>query len=212
MKKRIIAVLCIVALITVSLTACSLFGGGKKTTINGVEVEEQQYHQNNTDCVFLIMTNKTENDCDYEVSVNFLDNNGNTVDSVKDYTIYAVAKDTTIAQPFYSDKPYTSLNYIVVTKPLDFYRAVDGGLKTQFNTNGEKMDISVTNDGNEAAQYVEYYILYYKGNELAGYDNGYCIDDNNEIKPGATVNSQEQFDDPYDKAKIYIHGRSESKY
>lgn len=212
MSKRMIAILCIVALMATSLTACSLFGGGKKSTINGVEIEEQQYssESGSKEGVFLIMTNKTGNDCDLEISVNFLDNNGNTIDKVENFAIRAFGKDTTIAQLFYCKTAYTSVNYNVVTKPLDYDQPVDANLKADVAAKGEDVTVTVTNTGNVTAEFVEYYVIYYKGGKVVGYNMGYCDDDNDEIKPGATVTKDEHSYSEYSNAKVYVHGTAKN--
>lgn len=208
MNKRIIAILCVIVLMATSLTACNLFGGGgNKTTVNGIEVEEQQYHSGSSHSLFLIMTNKTGNDCDLEITVNFVDANGNTVDTVSGHSIYAFGKDTTIAEQFYSDAAYTTCNYNIMVKPLSYYRPVDADLKATINPMGEDVAISVTNNGTAVAEFVEFYILYYQNNVLVDYDWGYCDDDDSEVKPGATVTREEHCYEAYDNATIYVHGK-----
>ena len=211
MKKRIIALLCVLALTATSLTACSLFRGSKKTTINGVDVEEIQYHNGSSDYLFLVMTNRTGRSCDLEISVTFMDDNGNIVDTVNKDTISAFGQDTTVVDQFYSDVAFTACDYDIVVKPLSTDIPIDADLKPKIDPRGEDVEISVTNNSSTTAEFVEYYILYYKSNMLVDYDWGYCDDDDNEIKPGETAYREENCFEPYDNATLYIHGRAKTR-
>lgn len=207
MSKRIVALVCIAALLMTLLAAC----GGKKQVMNGIEVEEQKIERDNTLKGFaLLLTNKTSGDCNIAVSVKFLDANGNVVESYEKLVIDAVAKDTTVADVFRCSKDFASYTYNVTPEALYLYNPIDTNLKSEFIKNGDKGTVSVTNNGNAPASFVEYYVLYYKGGKLIGTDFGYCIDDNNEIKPGATVTDDGTiFSEPYDQAKLYVHGKTE---
>lgn len=207
MSKRIVALVCITALLMTLLAAC----GGKKQVINGIQVEEQKIENQYSDGIVLLMTNKTNNDCDMEVTITFLDANGNKVDSYDNFKIYACAKDATIAQPFYSSKPFVSYNYNVTPQAMSLYRPIDTDLKAEVKQNGEDVTVTVTNNGTETAHFVEYYTLYYKGGKLIGVGTGYCDDDKDELKPGASISDQDHCYDPYDKVSVYVHSKIDPK-
>ena len=192
MRKRIIALLCVLALITSLFAGC----GSKKKTINGIEAEAFPYHTDTAHSLFLVMTNKTKGDCDLEVSVTFKDKDGKTVDTVDANVTYAFATDTTIAEQYYCETEYDSYDYNITVKPLSYHKAID-----------KELTVSVTNNSKETAEFVEYYVLFFQGDKLVGYKWGYCQDEQNQIQPGSTATRNDHMYQAYDKADIYIHGR-----
>ena len=65
----------------------------------------------------------------------------------------------------------------------------------------------VTNNGEEAAEFVEGYALFFLNGELVGYDSMYFTDDDSEIKPGATISKQLTFNKEFDAIEFYLTGR-----
>ena len=209
MSKRMAAILCVVILTATLLAACS-FGGAAKKKVNGIEVEERPYQSEYGNKVYLIMTNKTGSGCDLEVTVNFLDDQGATVDT-STYSTYAFAQDSTISEPYYSNTPFASYNYDIEVKPLSYYEPVDNDLALEVNEAGEDSTIKITNNGSKTAKFVEYHALYFKNDVLVDYDWGYCDDDHDEIKPGASETAEIAAYEDYDSVKVYIHGRADKE-
>ena len=65
----------------------------------------------------------------------------------------------------------------------------------------------VTNNGAEAAEFVEGYALFFLGEELVGYNSAYFTDDDFELKPGATISKQIDCYDDFDRIEFYLTGR-----
>lgn len=65
----------------------------------------------------------------------------------------------------------------------------------------------VTNNGEEPAEFVEGYVLFFLGDELVGYDSTYFTDDDSEIKPGETISNQINSYDDFDRLEFYLTGR-----
>lgn len=64
----------------------------------------------------------------------------------------------------------------------------------------------VTNNGNEPAQFVEGYALFFSGDELVEFTSTYFTDDDSEIKPGATISKQMDAYNGFDRIEFYLTG------
>ena len=65
----------------------------------------------------------------------------------------------------------------------------------------------VTNNGGDAAEFVEGYALFFLNGELVGYESAYFTDDDSEIKAGETISKQMNLYEDFDKIEFYLTGR-----
>lgn len=65
----------------------------------------------------------------------------------------------------------------------------------------------VTNEGEDAAEFVEGYALFFSGDELVGYESTYFTDDDSEIKSGKTISKQLTSYNDFDRIEFYLTGR-----
>lgn len=65
----------------------------------------------------------------------------------------------------------------------------------------------VTNDGDQFAEFVEGYALFFKNNELVSFESVYFTDDDSEIKPGKTISKQVTSNKEFDNIEFYLTGR-----
>lgn len=65
----------------------------------------------------------------------------------------------------------------------------------------------VTNNGTEAAEFVEGYALFFSGDQLVGFNSTYFTNDNSEINPGETISEQFSEYDSFDRIEFYLDGR-----
>ena len=65
----------------------------------------------------------------------------------------------------------------------------------------------VTNNGSEAAEFVEGYVLFFKNGNLVDYSSAYFTDNQYEIKPGATLSEQIMSYEDFDAMQFYLTGR-----
>lgn len=88
-----------------------------------------------------------------------------------------------------------------------YYESVLQDLSYVQNDINEGAVFQVTNNGSEAADFVEGYALFFLGNELVGYDDAYFTDDDSEIKPGKTISKQMTSYGNFDRIEFYLTGR-----
>ncbi len=66
----------------------------------------------------------------------------------------------------------------------------------------------VTNNGNNAAEFVKGYTLFLLDGQLVDYDDTYFVGDNDEIQPGETISKQITSSKDYDTIEFYLDGRA----
>ena len=97
----------------------------------------------------------------------------------------------------------TSMN----VKESSYYESVIQDLSyVQNDINGGAI-FQVTNNGEEAAEFVEGYTLFFLGEKLVGYNSAYFTDDDSELKPGATISKQIDCYEDFDRIEFYLTGR-----
>lgn len=93
-----------------------------------------------------------------------------------------------------------------------YYDPVISGLKVEEVLNGNVLVLSVINELDYPAEFVEAYALFFDANDNIVYvTENYITDNDSEIKPGATLTAQLESYDPFDHVKWVLTGRH-SKY
>ena len=91
-----------------------------------------------------------------------------------------------------------------------YYEPVLGNLEVEKSLNETNVTITVTNNGDINAEFVEAYAFFMDANDnIIKYDNEYVIDNDSQIKPGASLSAQLNCYDTYDHVEIYLTGRSD---
>lgn len=91
--------------------------------------------------------------------------------------------------------------------PSEYYKSVIQDLSFVQNDIEGGAVFQVTNNGTDAAKFVEGYALFFQGEELVGYESTYFTDDDSEIKPGQTISKQLSSYKNFDRIEFYVTGR-----
>ena len=67
--------------------------------------------------------------------------------------------------------------------------------------------VTVSNHGEEKAEFVEGYVLFFKNGVLVDYDSNYYTDSDYELKPGASIRKQFDTYADFDEIEVYLTGR-----
>lgn len=100
-----------------------------------------------------------------------------------------------------------SFEYMLDAKKDKNYKPVIQDLSFEESRTDEKVIISCTNNGDDAAEFVEATALFFLNGELVYSDSTYITDDDSEIKPGKTIIKEMTSYKEYDDVKIYLSGR-----
>lgn len=103
---------------------------------------------------------------------------------------------------------YDHIEYDYKIRKSSYYKPVVGNLTYEITENTKNLIISVTNNGNYAAKFVEGYVLWFDSeNNLVGVTDQYFTDEDSEIKSGATEKSQYSRNSKADRYELYFSGR-----
>lgn len=177
------------------------------TVVDNIEVEGYTYSTDYSNVLTLVLKNNSDMHCQLNMSVDFYDKDNNIVDTQDDY-IDVFSAGTENALCFMTDDKFATYKYeIKVSEPEDYYFSVNDKLSCKVNTATEKAIISATNNGDEPAQFVEYYALFFKKNKIVYANWGYVGDVDSEIKPGRTEKETASCYEDFDSVKVYLNGR-----
>lgn len=81
-------------------------------------------------------------------------------------------------------------------------------LEIKETINEENVVVSVTNNGDKSASFVEAYALFFDGNgNVVNYSSTYIVDSDGEIKSGSTISEQITSYDDFESVKTFYSGR-----
>lgn len=155
----------------------------------------------------VLLKNNSEMDCELNFSVDFLDENGNIVGTESD-SVDAFASGTEVALTFYCDDEFSSYEYTMEVSQLEYYKCVTQNLSCEVNIATDKSIISVTNNGDIDADFVEYTALYFYNDTLVDTDWGYIVDDDSQIKSHKTQKEESTCYEDFDTVRVYLDARA----
>jgi len=171
-----------------------------------LEVTEYQWSNNRYSYVALVVKNHSEFDLAPSIKMVFYDGDNNMI-GVSNQDDKAFESGYEMAFVFINEDEFTSYKYDISVQEETRYDCVLSDLSVETNITDEKAILSVTNDGDKVAKFVKYNILYFNGNEVVGRGRGYCVDDDNELKPGKTEYAEDNCYETFDSIKVYFSGR-----
>lgn len=158
---------------------------------------------------FLIIKNNSAEIVAVNGNATALDPDNNVL-SAADFSIDVLGPGEESIGYFYfdSDKSIDHVEYELDYSTDLYYTPVLSDLQVEQTINNNNVIVSVTNNGTEAAEFVEAYALFLdsEGNIVA-YDNTYLVDDDSEIKPGKTIVKQLDAYEAFDTVEVYLTGR-----
>ncbi len=175
-------------------------------------VQEYKYESKFGDTLwFLVVTNNSLANVTITSSAIARDSSGNAI-GADDLTIDILGPGETTAEYFYFDdvSGVASVEYQLVYNTKPRWQPVISNLAVQQTLNNDNVTVTVTNNGSISAQFVQAYALFMdSANNVIRYDSKYIGDNDNEIKPGATIAGQLNCNDNYDHVLVSLTGRSD---
>ena len=175
--------------------------------VSQIEVVEYSYINSIRDSwTILVLKNNSDYNLSIEVSVLFKDDDGKMI-GAKNGSENAFESGQEIAMGFSCDEKPASIEWEITAKEETWYECVYSDLSLETTISGNKAIISVTNNGDKAADFVEYTALFFKDGELIGHRTGYCVDSDSELKPGKTIHKEAEIYNDFDTVDVYLTGR-----
>ena len=194
------------------------FGSGTSGTTSGVgvfnkddvlaqlEVTELKYSSRFSNYAFLVIRNNSEYTLEINANVAYYNENGNLIgaDSASEG---AVESGYSTILRFMPDDDYDKMEYTLNVKEENYYKPVLSDISYEGTMVKNKVILAVTNNGTEAARFVQGTVLFYSGGKLVDYDWTYFTDGDSEIKPGETIMKELKSYNGFDSYEVYFSGR-----
>lgn len=157
---------------------------------------------------FVVITNVSDTTIDVATSSLAYDAAGNLIGAA-DATFDALGAGCTsvIYEAFEVESVIDHFDTTINATASRYYESVIQDLTYTESVLSNGAVYQVTNNGSAAAEFVEGYALFFKGDQLVGYESTYFTDDDSEIKPGATITKQLTAYDSFDSVQFYLTGR-----
>ena len=185
-------------------------GAFDETTVVS-QIETKNYSCEISDYMYgaVVLKNNSEFILNLEVNCVLYDADKNIV-GTKAETIYALEPGYQTAYSFINDGDFDSFEVELSASEEDYYLPIMSSLAMEVSPAKDKAVVSVTNNGDKPAEFVQYVAIFFKGEEPVYIDWSYCVDDDSEIKPGKTQRSEARSFEKFDSVKVYLTGRASS--
>lgn len=171
-----------------------------------LKVTEYSYKNEWSYYHFFEVENESEFDLEISIAVKFYNEAGELVGAQGDDEC-AFGKGQKILFYFMPDEAYSKTEYEISVAEETYFSCAVPDLSYESVPALEKEIVSVTNNGEDAADFVECSALFFKGDEAVHFDFVYFIDDDDELKPGKTITKEISCYEEYDSVVFYFTGR-----
>ena len=178
------------------------------TVLGMLEITEYTYNSDYNNYVFLGVKNNSSYDLNIYGEMIFKNADGGLV-GTSNREIYAFEAGQEVMLDFSSDVVFAGYDYTLSVGEEEYYAPVLSSLVKEVSVTDTKAILAVTNNGEKAAKYVEYIVLFLNGNTVVDYEWGYCTDDDSEIKPGKTNYDEASTRETFDSVLVYLNGRAD---
>lgn len=174
--------------------------------LSKLNVTEYSYSNKYWNYAFLEIENTSDFDISISADVKFYNEAGELV-GAKSAKEDAVESGYPVLMYFMPDEKFDRMEYELSVSEMKYYECVQSDLSYEAAEAKDKVILSVTNNGDEAARFVQAYALFFNGDQPVGFSQGYFTDDDIEIKPGKSISKEMDCREEFDSYKVYLTGR-----
>ncbi len=155
---------------------------------------------------FVIVENTSKYTVELGAKIKFYDKAGNLIGYTSG-SEHAVGPNEEVCFRFSNEEAFDHYEITWSAAEEKYYSAVCGNISLEVTKTKNKAIIEATNNGDIAAEFVEYYALFLNGDEVVGYGWGYLTDKESQIKPGKTEMREATCYSSFNSVKVYITGQ-----
>lgn len=174
--------------------------------VEQLEVREFQYNSRYANYAFVTVKNNSEYDLDISADFTLYDEAGSII-GAESRSQEAVESGHEILLWFMPDEPYAKMEYEFSAQEEDLYECVLSDLSYEASETKGKVILSITNNGEKPAEFVQANVLFFNGGQAVGHDFSYATDDDHELKPGKTKNVELSCREDFDSYEVFFTGR-----
>lgn len=177
-----------------------------ESVLKQLKVTEYHFKNDYWNFAFLEIKNDSPYNLDISADANFYDKDKNLI-GAKNNEQEAVESGCSTLLYFMPDEDYSDMEYELNVSEEEYFECVQSDLSYKVTEAEDKVILSVTNNGDKPAEFVEAYVLFFKGDSPVGFSSNYVIDDDSELKPGKTLNQEMDCYEEFDSYKVFLSGR-----
>ena len=155
---------------------------------------------------FVVVQNTSKYTLKLDAKIKFYDKAGDLI-GYTSASERAIGPDEEVCFRFSNDDDFDHYEITWSASEENYYRAVCSNISLEVTKTKNKAIIEATNNGDVAAEFVEYYALFLNGDSVVGYGWGYLTDNESQIKPGKTEMREATCYSSFNSVKVYITGR-----
>lgn len=171
-----------------------------------LEVQQYNYSSKYSNYAFLTIKNNSEYNLVITSNAKFYNDAGDLI-GAKTASQEAVESGYDTILYFMPDEKFTKMEYELDVSEQGYYDCVISDLSYEGTEAKNKVILSVTNNGEEAAKFVKAYVLFFSGDSVVGFSQHYVADDDSELKPGKTINKEMDCYEEFDSYQVFFSGR-----
>lgn len=177
-----------------------------ESVLSKLEVSQFSYSNDYWNYAFLTIKNNSEYNLDISANVTFYNEAGELV-GAKNASQEAVESGYDTILYFMPDEAFATMEYELEVSEEDQFDCVQSELSYEATEAKNKIILSVTNNGEEAAEFVEASVLFFNGENVVEFSRNYITDDDNELKPGKTIMKEMDCYEDFDSYQVFFSGR-----
>ena len=156
----------------------------------------------------LIVTNNSQQLVEAQFTIKYFDASGNVI-GISNVSTEALGPGASHLLTAKNESPYEYAEVSITSAKADdrYNGSMENVACNDYAVNGEKVIFEVTNNDDAAVAFVSAYVLFYNGDEVVDSDYAYAIDDDNELKPGATLMAEVSTNKSFTTYRIFYYGR-----
>lgn len=177
------------------------------TVIKNLKIKEYSWSNRYNNYVAFEITSTSDFVGALDINLILYDSDNNPIGSKKD-RCDIIEKGVPALIILSNEEEYDHYDY-VLTPDESYYEPVVSKLNSSVNETNQKLIISVTNNSEQVARFVECTVLFFKDGKPIGYDFCYCIDSDDSLKPNDTQIGEITKSLDSDSYLLFIDSRSE---
>lgn len=157
---------------------------------------------------FMVVKNNSDETVDISTSSLAYSTDGKMVGADDgDFNALGAGCTSLMYESFDTDKEIGRFETTLKATKSEYYKSVIQDLDYVQNDIEGGAIFQVTNNGDEAAEFVEGHALFFSGDKIVDFAHAYFTDDDYELKPGKTISKQLDCYEDFDRIEFYLDGR-----
>lgn len=179
---------------------------------NDIKVVDEYYMENSIGDTeyYLVIKNESNQTVAVESSAIALNKAGEEIGAADGEIEDLPSKcESIISFYFSSTKDVSKFKYNLNINQEEYYKPAIQNIHVTSKVMKDKVIVKCKNNGTDDVEFLQAYVLFFKGKKLVGSDSAYFTNDDSVIPAKETITKQIESYEKFDSVKIYLSGRKE---